>query len=304
MFHPTMDEFQMSNPNENKSSNMNDDSCLIVTRVSNEDDEKPTLTSNSIKNCSQLKHVLCETKTLIVRDFQQGCFRKPLILDLPALISNRLTYELCLSVCKELQTKLAILQMNKCYCVNGISPRLFNLTADLAKYQQIDCGDPCSGNRHESCGNENTIVVFHMLDSRRTPSDAPTPAQPFPDFSYDSCVTVTPLKVSTTYQFQMDILHPRHCLEFCTKHGQKYALINTQNCFCTNLPIKIDESTTILANQNCSLQCSANYFYTCGSQDDPTVYSVYVIKPQCQHGRRKKSFKIDFFLFSSSQVLK
>ena len=135
----------MINPSENKTSGINDDSCVIAMRVLYDDDERPLLQSNSSRNCSVPKNVLCETSTLIVRDFQQGCFRKPLLHDLPALISNRMRYELCLSVCQELQTKIAIVHVNKCYCLNGISARVFNLTADLIRHQKGSCGKVCSG---------------------------------------------------------------------------------------------------------------------------------------------------------------
>lgn len=145
IYQASINEFQMINPSENKNNSLNDDSCVISERSSVEVEERPIVKIISEKNCSTAKHVLCETNTLIVQDFQQGCFRKPSILDLPALISNRLTYELCLFVCKELQTKLAILHMNKCYCLNGISSKAFNLTDNLGKYQKKACGNICSG---------------------------------------------------------------------------------------------------------------------------------------------------------------
>jgi hypothetical protein len=135
----------MINPIDNNDSNITDQSCIISTRTVIEENERSILKTTPMNNCSKARHVLCETKTLIVRNFQQGCFRKPLTLDLPALISNRLTYELCLSVCQELQTRIAIIHIDKCYCLNGASSKVFNLTADLEKYQRKDCGFPCSG---------------------------------------------------------------------------------------------------------------------------------------------------------------
>jgi hypothetical protein len=135
----------MINSTENNNSNLTIDSCVISTRVITEERERPLLKSDSSNNCSQARHVLCATKTLIVRNFQQGCFQKPATLDLPALVSNRLTFELCLSVCQELQTKLAVIHIDKCYCLNGFTSRVFNLTVDLGKYQQQNCGNPCSG---------------------------------------------------------------------------------------------------------------------------------------------------------------
>ncbi|CAF0983844.1 unnamed protein product [Adineta steineri] len=282
-------EFQMMNPIENNNLSITDDSCIISTRTIAEEEEKPLLKNLPMNNCSQARHVLCETKTLIVRDFQQGCFRKPIILDLPALISNRLTYELCVSVCKELQTTIAIIHINKCYCLNGYISKSFSLATDLRKYQQTSCGNPCSGNKNEQCGNKDTIIVFHIIDSRRIYSDARTPAEPYPDFIYDSCIYLNSFdNTSTTYKFKLTNrtdLHPRHCLELCTKYKQKYALINSNTCFCTNIQLKDEKSKSeILANKHCSLQCSANYFYTCGHKLNSTLYSVYIMQPKCRHG--------------------
>ncbi len=87
----------------------------------------------------------CETNTLVVQNFQYACFKKPKSFDLPALISNLLTHELCLSVCQELQTKLAILHINKCYCINGANPNILNITTDFQQYKEKNCGNVCPG---------------------------------------------------------------------------------------------------------------------------------------------------------------
>jgi hypothetical protein len=135
----------MINSIETNSSNVTNNSCIVATRTIVEDDERPILKNNEMNNCSTTRHVLCVTKTLIVRNFQYGCFRKPITLDLPALISTRLTYELCLSVCQELQTKFAIIHIDKCYCSRSVNSKILNITADFAEYEQKSCGDPCSG---------------------------------------------------------------------------------------------------------------------------------------------------------------
>ena len=278
-----INDFQMINSNENKTASMTNDSCVIANRTSVEQTERPIVGISSQDNCSILKHVLCETNTLIVRDFEQGCFRKPLLLGLPAIVSNRLTYELCLSICKEIQTKLAILHINKCYCLPTGS-KTFNLTGNLEKYQKKDCGKPCPGNRHERCGDDKTIVAFRILETPRTPTEGSTPPQPYPDFIYDKCVQAT-LNSSTTYQFNLKDLHPRNCLELCTNNQQQYALINGNKCFCTNVQVKLDSSSDSLPHSDCSLKCSGNYFYTCGNSDEPTRYSMYIMKPRCVHGK-------------------
>jgi hypothetical protein len=137
--HSSVNEFHMSD------SNMTDNSCVVSTRMMIEEDERPILKSIQTNNCSKRRHVLCETNTLIIRNFQQACLRKPLIIGLPAMISNQLTYELCLSVCQELQTKIAVIHINKCYCLNGFISEKFNLMTDLEKYQETNCGNTCEG---------------------------------------------------------------------------------------------------------------------------------------------------------------
>jgi hypothetical protein len=145
---------------------------------------------------------------------------------------------------------------------------------------------PNLGNENELCGNENTIIAFHILDSRRTYTDAGTPAEPFPDFIYDSCINVNFFDRTATYKFNLYHPHPRLCLELCTKYQQKYALIRSNKCFCTNIPIKDEEyDFEILSNEHCSQKCSANYFYSCGNENNSTIYSMYIMQPKCRHGK-------------------
>ena len=141
----SIDEFQVVEVEEKQNVSTYRDSCLVLTRTADKEEEKPIIESYALNNCSQPKHVLCETNTLVVQNFQYACLAKPLTLDLPALVSQQLTQELCLSICQELQTKLAILQMDKCYCLDGATPNLLNVTVDFEKYRQKDCGNPCPG---------------------------------------------------------------------------------------------------------------------------------------------------------------
>lgn len=141
----SIDEFQLLEVEEKRNVSVYRDSCLMVTRTINKEEEKPMIEPVALNNCSTPKHVLCETNTLVVQDFQYACLAKPLTLDLPALISQQLTQELCLSICQELQTKLAIVQIDKCYCLDGATPNLLNVTVDFDKYRQTNCGDPCPG---------------------------------------------------------------------------------------------------------------------------------------------------------------
>ncbi|CAF3855672.1 unnamed protein product [Rotaria sp. Silwood1] len=143
-------------------------------------------------------------------------------------------------------------------------------------------------NTHEQCGDKNTVVVFHVIDIRRLFTETRAAVEPYPDFIYDSCIHVNSFNLSTTYQFNLtniNNIHPRHCLQLCLNYQQKYALINSNICLCTNIQIKdIQYNTTILSNQYCSQECSANYFYTCGNKINSTIYSMYIMQPKCRHG--------------------
>ncbi|CAF4534775.1 unnamed protein product [Rotaria sp. Silwood2] len=277
--HRPKNEFQLMNSNN---------TCMVIIRSVTETEEKSIIKNTSMNDCSKPRHVLCETNTLVVQNNQYGCFNKPNILDLPVLISNHLTHELCLSLCKELQTKLAILHINKCYCLDGATPNLLNITTDFEKFRQKSCGNVCPGNSHELCGNDNTIVVFQILDSRRTYSFVRTPAEPFPNYAYDRCIRLNSFNQSIIYHFAIynkHEFHPRYCLAFCTKYEQKYALINDNECLCTNEPMKDEyNDVDILPGQHCSQQCAGNYFYSCGNKNNLAIYSMYLLLPKCRHG--------------------
>ena len=140
----SINDFQMIDSTASNNSNLTDNSCVISTRTIF-DEERPILESISKNNCSTPKHVLCETKTLIIQNYQTGCFFKPLTLDLPTLISNHLTHELCSSVCRELETSFAIIHMDKCHCLEGSFSKAINFQTDFQKYERKNCGNPCSG---------------------------------------------------------------------------------------------------------------------------------------------------------------
>ncbi|CAM4740124.1 unnamed protein product [Rotaria magnacalcarata] len=284
--HGAINEFQLIDAGDNETSN---NTCMIISRVIAEEEERPSIISQLKNNCTKPRHVLCDTNPLIVEKFQVNCFIKPHVLDLPALVSKtQLTHELCLSVCQELQTRLAILHMDKCYCLNGVASSVLNITTDFENFRQKTCGNPCPGNANELCGDNDTIVVFQILNSRRTQVTVRKSSEPFPLFAYDSCISLSSFNQSTIYQFKLTNkydFHPRYCLELCAKYEQKYALINDNECFCTNRALKkADPDVEILTGQSCSQPCASNYFYTCGNKMNVTVYSMYVLQPKCQHG--------------------
>ena len=144
------------------------------------------------------------------------------------------------------------------------------------------------GNPNELCGNDNTIVVYQILDSRRTYTYARTPAEAYPDFEYDSCIRLNSFNQSSMYQFTMvnrNNDHPRYCLALCEKYDQKYALISKADCLCTNRAMKGDqEDVDILSGQQCDRLCTSNYFYSCGNTNNMTIYSLYILQPKCRHG--------------------
>ncbi|CAM4915861.1 unnamed protein product [Rotaria socialis] len=116
----SISEFQMINSNENNNSTIGDDSCIVVTRPVLDQQGISILKTTQIHNCSRPVHVLCKSRTKISIPFRPVCYDKPLTLGLPAMISNYLTHELCLSVCKELTVDVAVVQMNKFESKSGI----------------------------------------------------------------------------------------------------------------------------------------------------------------------------------------
>ncbi len=141
----SVNEFQLINPNEDNNSSINDDSCLVVSRTVMKKNGSSILKTTQMNNCSQSRHVLCKTKPILDLSFKIGCFSNPLTPDLPAMISNHLTYELCLFVCQNLKTNLAIININKCYCLNVDILQIQNLISNRTKFVTKDCGNPCSG---------------------------------------------------------------------------------------------------------------------------------------------------------------
>ncbi|CAF3849238.1 unnamed protein product, partial [Rotaria sp. Silwood1] len=285
----SINEFQMINLMETNKTIVIDDSCIVVTRSPIDGNKSPMLKNIHISNCSKPRHVLCKTKSIFFQS-EQRCLSKPLTFGLPAIISNQLTHELCLSMCKTLQTTLAILYINKCYCLNSDLSWMLFTKPHYENYQKKDCGNPCPGNQHEHCGNENTIVVIenpsYIFSSKDEDIDKITTFTS--DFAYDTCIHLNSVNQSTTYEFNLtdeNDIHPRHCLELCTNYKQKYALLNSNKCLCTNILTKKKQDDPFSSsNFNCTQECSANYFYTCGNPTNSSIYSVYVMKIKCPLG--------------------
>ncbi|CAF1490312.1 unnamed protein product, partial [Rotaria sordida] len=142
----SINEFQMSNSNNDNNSNIEDNSCLVFERsIIDEKQRHFTIKTSQISICSESKHVLCEVKSTIGFHSQEICYQKPLTLGLPAVISNYLTNELCVSVCETLGTRLAIINMNKCYCVHNNAEQVTSDNTNYINYRTKNCGNPCPG---------------------------------------------------------------------------------------------------------------------------------------------------------------
>jgi hypothetical protein len=79
----------------------------------------------------------------------------------------------------------------------------------------------------------------------------------------------------------------------CTNYKQKYSLLNSNRCLCTNIPLEkakdnLFASFRTTSSNNRTQECQANYFYTCGNTNNSNIYSVYVSKLQCLPGKRRK----------------
>ena len=135
----------MAGRSEDNNSSTNDDSCFVFTRSEMNEQRSSIVKANQVKNCSKPRHVLCRIQSMLGYHSMKACFNTPLTLDLPAVISNHLTYELCLSVCGNLGSDIAVLNINKCYCFNVGYQQMASIRRNHAKYNIMDCGKPCSG---------------------------------------------------------------------------------------------------------------------------------------------------------------
>ncbi|CAF3238530.1 unnamed protein product [Rotaria socialis] len=95
-----------------------------------------------INNCSKRRRVLCKADPFIVQS-EHRCFRKPLTLGLPAIISNYLTHELCLSVCKKLELNAPVININKCYCFHVDHFWIYDFVRANTKNGKKNCANPC-----------------------------------------------------------------------------------------------------------------------------------------------------------------
>lgn len=120
-------------------------SCLVFTRSAKDDNRNSILKEIPTDKCSTPRPVLCATKPIMTRHSEKGCFEKPLALGLPTVISDHITYELCLTVCKSIRTNLAVIQMNKCFCLNAAISWIAETTRNNSKHRVLDCGNPCLG---------------------------------------------------------------------------------------------------------------------------------------------------------------
>jgi hypothetical protein len=155
------------------------------------------------------------------------------------------------------------------------------------------------GTQYERCGDTNTIVVLRVDKpvSRSRYTETNEQDKPYPNFVYHSCIDFSSVNESSIYEFNlthMSDVHPRHCVELCTNYIQKYSLLNSNRCLCTNIPLEKAKDNlfapfrTTSSPNNCTQECQANYFYTCGNTNNSNIYSVYVSKFQCLPGKRRK----------------
>ncbi|CAM4915857.1 unnamed protein product [Rotaria socialis] len=148
-----------------------------------------------------------------------------------------------------------------------------------------------SGNQHQYCGNENVIITFYIFASSLPPIFDNNEKMPRlkSDFVYESCIHLNIVDQSTMYAFNLTRaidVHPRHCLELCVKYQQKYALMNSNKCLCTNIRLKKrNDKLSALSTYSCTQECQGNYFYTCGNSSNSTIYSMYAMETSCPRGK-------------------
>ncbi|CAM4755313.1 unnamed protein product [Rotaria magnacalcarata] len=145
------------------------------------------------------------------------------------------------------------------------------------------------GNQREYCGNDNTVVAIGIKSFPPVSIyDITDQSESYPDFFYDTCTHFDSVNQSKMYQFYLsrkNDVHPRHCLELCSKYQQKYALLNSNKCLCANNGIekKFDRGLLPTLTQ-CLHECDGNHFYSCGNIANTSMYSVYSMWAKCPRG--------------------
>ncbi|CAM4914645.1 unnamed protein product [Rotaria socialis] len=140
----SVNEFQMVNQQENNNSIVKDDLCIISTRSAVDDKESSVVRSIQMNNCSKPRRVLCKTEAHVIQSHQY-CLSNPLTLGLPTIISNYLSHESCFTICDALETNFAVMNVNKCYCINSILVQSHPIKLTYEKYRTKDCGNLCPG---------------------------------------------------------------------------------------------------------------------------------------------------------------
>lgn len=143
-----------------------------------------------------------------------------------------------------------------------------------------------SGNPQELCGDESTIVVIQNPPIGTYSNSFSTLTSL--DFRFDGCVHSHLVDPSTFYRFRLNSTanqHPHHCLQLCAKYKQKYALISSDRCVCSSLPLDTGPNNiTRVDDAHCSQRCAANYFYSCGHPTDALIYAKYFMRVDCRPG--------------------
>lgn len=138
----SINELQMISSDESTHKN---DSCLVFARSESNMARNSMIKTIPTDNCSQPRYALCQTKPIILHLSKNKCLEKPLTLDLPVMISNHMTSELCRSLCGNLTTIFAVVQMNKCYCGNLTLVKSIENIFNDSIHRKRDCGKPCPG---------------------------------------------------------------------------------------------------------------------------------------------------------------
>lgn len=138
----SVNEFYMADSNNSISEN---GSCFVFTRSPADKTGNSIVKTIPADSCSKQRHVLCSTRAMKVRLTEKLCFEKPLTLGPPNMVSNHLTFELCQLACSQLDTNSAILQTNKCYCINLPDSFMFKSYINSSIHRRQNCGKPCPG---------------------------------------------------------------------------------------------------------------------------------------------------------------
>ncbi|KAK9436022.1 Carbohydrate-binding WSC [Metarhizium brunneum] len=186
-----------------------------------------------------------------------GCFQdgNPNALVFRSSLDQQdMTVEKCIADCKGNGFRYAGLEYyGVCFC---------GATVNGAQLDESKCSFPCSGNKTETCGGDNTLSVWQDPTFPKSPSDVTVD-----DYKSLGCYTDDSPKGRTlSYPIDLDAstFTTKKCLAACEKQGFPFAGVEFgKECWCG---VVLANDTAKADTSQCNMPCQGDSSDTCGGR--------------------------------------